>query len=145
MRHYFHEQQHYSYFFDTETPTSDKNIFNHRKYFCCFIHLCTENYWFLIMDSKRIYCSGGKEMINAGQQKNMEVSENKIMSTGYKDLACTHSQSPQFCLTLCDLMDCSLPESFVHGVFPARILEWVAMSSFRGSSRPRDQTHICVL
>ena len=42
-------------------------------------------------------------------------------------------------------MDCSPPESFVYGVFPARILEWVAMSSSRGSSRPRDQTYIsCV-
>ena len=44
----------------------------------------------------------------------------------------------------CDPMDCS-PSSFVHGIVRARILEWVAMSSFRGSSRPRDWTHvICV-
>ena len=49
------------------------------------------------------------------------------------------------CLTLCDSKDCSLPGSFVHGVFQARILEWVAISSSRGSSQPRDQTHIsCV-
>ena len=42
---------------------------------------------------------------------------------------------------LCDHMDCSPPGSFVHGIFLARILEWVAMPSSRGSSRPRDQNH----
>ena len=40
------------------------------------------------------------------------------------------------------LMDCSPSGSSVHGIFPARILEWVAISSSRGSSWPRDQTHI---
>ena len=36
-------------------------------------------------------------------------------------------------------MDCSLPSSSVYGIFQARILEWVAISSSRGSSRPRDR------
>ena len=35
-------------------------------------------------------------------------------------------------------MDCSLPGSSVHDISQARILEWVAISSSRGSSRPRD-------
>ena len=48
----------------------------------------------------------------------------------------------QSCLTLCDPVDCSLPGSSVHGILQARILEWVAMSSSRGSSRPRDGTHV---
>ena len=39
-------------------------------------------------------------------------------------------------------MDCSLPGSSVHGISQSRILEWVAVSSSRGSSRPRDRTHI---
>ena len=39
-------------------------------------------------------------------------------------------------------MDCSLPGSSVHGTFQARILEWVAISSSRGSSPPRDPTRI---
>ena len=43
-------------------------------------------------------------------------------------------------LTLCDPMDCSPPGYSVHGIFQARILEWVAISFSRGSSRPRDQT-----
>ena len=44
--------------------------------------------------------------------------------------------------TLCDPMDCSPPGSSVHGVFLARIFEWVAISFSRGSSWLRDQTHI---
>ena len=39
-------------------------------------------------------------------------------------------------------MDCSLPDSSVHGISQARILEWVAISFFRGSSWPRDGTRI---
>ena len=39
--------------------------------------------------------------------------------------ACSVTQS---CPTLCDPMDCSLPGSSVHGIFQARILEWVAIS-----------------
>ena len=37
------------------------------------------------------------------------------------------SEVTQPCLTLSDPMDCSLPGSFVHGVFQARVLEWVAI------------------
>ena len=44
------------------------------------------------------------------------------------------------CLTLCGPMGCSLPSSSVHGIFQARILEWVAISFSRGSSWPRDRT-----
>ena len=41
-------------------------------------------------------------------------------------------------LTLSNPMDCSLPCPFVHGIFKARILEWVAISSSRGTSQCRD-------
>ena len=45
----------------------------------------------------------------------------------------------------CDPMDCSPPGSSVHGIIPARILEWVAISSSRRSSWPRDRTlNACV-
>ena len=39
-------------------------------------------------------------------------------------------------------MDCSLPGSSVHGIFQARVLEWVAVSFCRGSSQPRDWTQV---
>ena len=51
-----------------------------------------------------------------------------------------HAKSLQLCLTLCDPMDCSPPGSFVHGILQARILEWIAIPSSRGSSQPRDLT-----
>ena len=51
-----------------------------------------------------------------------------------------HAKSLQSCLTLCNPMDSSLPDSSVHGILQARILEWVAMPSSRGSSKPRDET-----
>ena len=52
------------------------------------------------------------------------------------------SEIAQSCLTLCNPMDCSLPGSSVHGIFQARILEWIAISFSRGSSRPRDRTQV---
>ena len=61
---------------------------------------------------------------------------------------CIHesqSEVTQSCPTLCDLMDCSLPGSSVHGIFQARILEWVAISPSRRSP-PRDWTQIsCIV
>ena len=53
-----------------------------------------------------------------------------------------HAKSLQSYRTLCDPVDCSPPGSSVHGILQARILEWVAMISCRGSSRPRDGTRV---
>ena len=54
---------------------------------------------------------------------------------GFKSCCCLVAQS---CPTLCKPIDCSPPGSSVHGVLQARTLEWVAIFSSRGSSRPRD-------
>ena len=51
----------------------------------------------------------------------------------------------QLCPTLRDPMDCGPPGSSVHEILQARILEWVAISSSRGSFQPRDQTSISCL
>ena len=52
----------------------------------------------------------------------------------------------QSCPTLCDSMDCSPPGSSIHGIYQARILEWVDISFSRGSSWPRDRTWVsCVV
>ena len=48
----------------------------------------------------------------------------------------------QSCLTLYDSMDCSPPSSSIHGILQARILKSIALFSSRGSSQPRDQTHV---
>ena len=50
------------------------------------------------------------------------------------------SKVTQSCPTLCGPMDCSLPGSSLHGILQVRVLEWVAISSSRGSSQPRDRT-----
>ena len=56
----------------------------------------------------------------------------------FSTTVCVHPKSLQSCPTLYDPMDCSLLGSSVHGILQARILEWIAMSSSRGSSKPRD-------
>ena len=48
----------------------------------------------------------------------------------------------QLCWTLCDPMGCSPPGSSVHGILQARILEWVAMPSSKGSSQRMDRTQV---
>ena len=59
--------------------------------------------------------------------------------TGGWELSFNHTAGLcQSCLTLCNPMDCSPPGSSVHGILQARILEWVAISSPRGSSQIRD-------
>ena len=60
----------------------------------------------------------------------------------YSILMCVHAKSLQQCLTLCDPMDCSPPGSSVHGILQARILDWGAISISRGSSPPKDRTHV---
>ena len=52
---------------------------------------------------------------------------------------CAESLSP---VRLCDPMDCSPSGSSVRGILQARVLEWVAVSFSRSSSRHRDQTHV---
>ena len=62
------------------------------------------------------------------------------------DHKCMHASSvTQLCLTLRNPMDCSLLSCSVRGIFQARILEQVAVSSSRGSSWPRDWTYVCFI
>ena len=58
-------------------------------------------------------------------------------------LSSLESEVAQSCLTLYDPMDCSPPgSSSIHGIFQARILEWVAIFFSRGSAWPRDRTQV---
>ena len=52
------------------------------------------------------------------------------------------SEVAQLCPTLWDPVDCSPPGPSVHGIFQARVLEWVAISFSRRSSWPRDRTRV---
>ena len=51
-----------------------------------------------------------------------------------------HARFIQSYLTLCDTIDCSLPGFSVLGILQAKMLEWVAMPSPRGSYQPMDRT-----
>ena len=55
---------------------------------------------------------------------------------------CAQSFCVCVCCPLCDPMECNPPCSSVHGIILARMLEWVAISSPRRSSLPRDWTHV---
>ena len=63
-------------------------------------------------------------------------------SSPWAPLATWFCAPAQSCPTLCDPMECSLPGFSVLGISQARILEWGAISSSRGSSRPRNRTQI---
>ena len=60
----------------------------------------------------------------------------------YMQSAWVRDKSLKACPTLCNPRDYSPPGSSIHGILQARILEWVAISSSRGSSQPRDQTQV---
>ena len=61
-----------------------------------------------------------------------------------KTYGLSFAQWLQSCLTLWKPMDYSPPGSSVHGILQVRILEWVVVPTSRGSSRPGDQTHVCL-
>ena len=64
----------------------------------------------------------------------------------HSEFLCEVSEVAQSCPNFCHPMDCSLPGYSVHGIFQARILEWVAISFSKGSSQPRDQTRVsCIV
>ena len=72
-------------------------------------------------------------------QMNRRFSISLIPDYNSNKCECSVAQS---CPTLRDPRDCSLPGSSVHGVFQARVLEWVAISFSRGFSPPRDRTPV---
>ena len=79
------------------------------------------------------------------ENERREFGETASFFHSYKSYkSCVHvcAKSRQSCPTLCSPLGCSLPGSCVHGILQTRILEWIAIPSSRGSSQPRDQTHI---
>ena len=88
-----------------------------------------------IMSVKHTYCPLSKTSETGMLGSSDYISLTSPLNTCV--CVCMHAQS---CPTLCELIDCSLPGFSVHGIIPARILEWVTISSSGGSSQPRDQT-----
>ena len=65
-------------------------------------------------------------MHTASDEQEIEITVD--ISVRYLHIRSEVSEVAQSCLTLCDPMDCSLPGFSVHGIFQARLLEWVAIS-----------------
>ena len=108
---------------EIEIPPRRKYIYVHIYIYYIYIHVYIVGMYILYITRKCLY--------------NMYICK------------CVHACSDAQLLSpvqlFCDLMDCSPPGSSVHGVIPARILQWVAISFSRGSSRPGDPTCIsCV-
>ena len=99
----------------------------HCKYESCFLWFsqkCRRSH------NQRIYCYNNRmHMPGNSYQPNLVD-------------ACGPGKLLQLCPTLCDPVGCSPPGSYVHGILQARVLEWVAVSSSRGSFPPRDRTHV---
>ena len=85
------------------------------------------------------HCSSGHHLVN---RVFLFFWDQQVMRTHSTQVKESESEVAQLCPTLCNPMDCSLPGSSVHGIFQARVLERVAISFSRGSSRPRDQTWV---
>ena len=93
---------------------------------------------------------GGSSLVGLSPRPVVSVTISKQIVSEFLWIAGHPAGVPENCLrtymlshpvvpTLCDPMDCSLQGSSVHGILPARILEWVTMPSFRGSSQPREE------
>ena len=72
------------------------------------------------------------------------IDYNHVYATCVWVCVCVHARA-QPCPVLCNFMDCSPPGSSVHGIFQARTLEWVIISSSRVSSQPRNRNPILLL
>ena len=104
------------------------------QYLSCLFHLQALNISVFLFQMFFFFLIGVKPLYTVVLVSALQQSESTI--------CCVLCLVAQPCLPLCAPMDCSLPGSSAHGILQARILEWVAMPSSRGSSQPRDQTQV---
>ena len=122
---------------------------------------CLEMIWSLFPSFHLIWLetAGRSESLHNlssdAEGKNVQVTEPQVTSLTWltqgkialielrtPTLSSTISFHVQLCSTLCDPGNWSPPGLSVHGILQARILEWTVISSSRGSSPPRDWTHV---
>ena len=90
--------------------------------------------WDLLLSKP--WCTGERAWAERGVGTSSNTDDQRVKKTWKKVIV------NQSCPTLYNSMDCSLPGSSVHEISQARILEWFAISFSRGSSLPRDWTHV---
>ena len=88
-----------------------------------------------------------KPKYNKSRMLNVDNAKEMCMLIKHTQIALHACVLSHFrCVQPCDPMDCSPPGSSIHEILQARIPEWVAMPSSRGSSQPRDGTRVfCLL
>ena len=87
----------------------------------------------------RLCCLSGLCLVVVGQGlASLQGTTEQVSHCQHSMPACILSPQPY----LCNPTDCNPPGSSVQGILQARIREWAAMPSSRGSSRPRDRTRI---
>ena len=92
----------------------------------------------------KVLSRGGKEKTAAYFFSNRNICRRRL--TEMSNIQHIDIEVPQSCPILWDPMDYSLPGSSVHGIFQARVLEWVAISFCRRSSQTRDRTQVsCIV
>ena len=91
---------------------------------------------------KLFFVDGGLSLLPASRDPSSPFSLKSFAVLTLLFCVCKLYSVAWSCPALCDPMDCSPPGSSVRGILQARRLEWVAISSSRGSSRPRDGTHV---
>ena len=106
---------------------------------CRLVHDFTDA---VIQKRRRTLISQGSQefLKTKTKAKTLDFIDGLLLATVGFLCACVHAKSLQSCTTLCDPIDCIPPGSSVHGILQARMLEWVAMPSSRGSSQLRNQS-----
>ena len=101
------------------------------RWFTCCVNFCCTAKWFSYTYTYHTYIFHILFLYNLLQDTEYSYTVKE-----------TESEVAQSCPTLCDPMDCSLPGFSVHGIFQARVLECVAISFSRVSSRCRYRTRV---
>ena len=108
-------------------------------------HSCDGSWWptthFVCTDQDYVSCQSNCDLMYlyvSGRPGVLQSMGSQRVSYDWT----TEGEVAQWCPTLCNPMNCSLPASSIHGIFQARILEWFAISFSRGSSWPRDWTWV---
>ena len=105
-----------------------------------FLELIEKTWYFWWMNSAQL------SIIFSKKKKKKPSNMRKMPHFSNKSInKITYAQSLSRVWLFCHPMDYSAPGSSAHGIFPTRILKWVAIPSSKGSSQPRNQTYIsCV-
>ena len=115
-----------------------------KKRIYIYIYVCVHIYIY-IYTMYIIYTHTGRKMCICIHIHNIHIYREDTHTHTQKEryaYICVRAKSLPSHMTLCDSIDSSLPGSSILGIHQARILECIAILSFRASSQPRDQTHI---